>query len=84
MEMLSRNSLDPTRVPGVVVIDFIPKFIAGKLNFARIDDDDVISCVHIWGENGFMLATENGCHLSGKTANRFSFGVHNKPFSFNL
>jgi hypothetical protein len=82
--MLGRNSLDSTRVPGVVVIDFIPEFIAGKLNFARIDDDDVISCIHIWCKNGFMLATENGGHLSGKTANRFSFGIHKKPFSFNL
>ena len=48
--------LDATRETGVVVVLLLLKLTARQLHLGRVDDDDEVTGVDVWGEDGLVLA----------------------------
>ena len=45
-------------------IEFVLSLVAGQPHLPSVDDDDVISGVHVRGINWLVFATENGGDLA--------------------
>ena len=63
-------------MPGV---EFVLSFVTRQPHFSGIDDNDVISGVHVRGINWLVFATENGGNLTRHAPKNFSIGVDEKP-----
>ena len=50
--------LDTTRVSGVMIVFFIVVFAAGEDNLLRVDDNDIVTSINVWGESRLVLAAQ--------------------------
>ncbi len=60
--------LDTTDVAGVVVVHFVCTLVAGYSNFVSVQNDDVITGIHVRGVFRFMLAAQATSQFSSETA----------------
>jgi len=73
-----------TGVPAVPEVLLIRLLGARKTNLVRIDDDDEIARVNVWGKAWFMLPSENGRHARGETTYDLIFCVNYEPGALNI
>ena len=45
-------------VTGKAHITFLFFFLSGEPDFFRVDDNDKIARIDVWGKNGFLFATQ--------------------------
>ena len=55
-------------VAGMMVINFIAPFVPGHFDLRDIDDNNIITRVHMRCENGFGLAADDRRYLAGNAA----------------
>lgn len=82
-EVLGDLFLLATGITGEIDVDLVLRFVAGKDNFVRIDDDDEIAAVYVRGVIGLVLTAENG----GDPGTHATYGlistVHDIPVALN-
>ena len=61
-------------------VDLVGHFLARELHLLRIDHDDVVTAVGVWGVAGLVLATENLRDLRGKPSQYLAIGINQHPF----
>ena len=70
-----------TRVAGVNLLRFL---VSSKDHFVCVDDDDVVTCIDVWGEDGLVLATEEACGLDGNLTEHFVGGIDDIPLALDV
>jgi hypothetical protein len=77
-----------TRITGVMIILLCGQFGAGlgtrDGNFLSVDDDDVITQFYTGGKGRLVFAQQKRGNFGRQTAKILAFGIHHKPFTFNL
>ena len=72
--------LDAAGMTGVPIVCFIGAFFASQLDFIRIDDDDIVTHIHMRGKAWLVLATKEHRDNRGQTAKNDAFSVNQDPF----
>jgi len=71
------------RVSGVPDIRFLVQFVPGQADLVCIDDNDVITTVHVGGKIGFVLAPQQSGCFDGKTSQHLIGSVQYHPLFGN-
>src|SRR5438045_9700433 len=69
---------------GVAAIELLVRLEAGQHDLFGIDDDDVIAHIDVGGVENVELAGEDGCGLSGESAQRLAAGVEDEPLALDI
>ncbi len=75
----SRETLS-AGISGVAHVNLVGHFLAGKSDFVRIDDDDIVTTIEMRGVIRFCLASEDACDGGSQSADNHLLGVNNNPF----
>ena len=67
-------------VSGVTRLDLVGHFFARELHLVRIDDDDVVTAIHVGRVAGLVLASEDLRDLRCKTSQYLIRSVDDDPF----
>ncbi len=65
-------------------INFVSQFFAGQNNLICIDNDYVITGVHVRGKGRFVFTAQDFCNLCSQAAQSFISCVNNVPFVFDV
>ena len=65
-------------------IEFVLSLVTSQPHFPSIDDNDVISGVHVRGIDWLVFATQNGGNLTRHAPKDFSLGVDEIPATLNI
>src|SRR5215471_3939212 len=76
--------LDAADVAGVVTIDLVLALPAGQHDFFRIDDDDIVAVIDMWGVGRFVLAAQPHRHQACEAADHEAGGVDDDPFLLDV
>ena len=71
-------------VTGMTEIDFLSQFFAGQNNLICIDNDYVITGVHMRGKGRFVFTAQDFCNLCSQAAQSLISCVNNEPFAFDV
>ena len=74
-QLAKSNRLHVTDVARMLVIDLVFFLITGHADFLRIDDDDVVTGIHVWRIFRLVLAAQTRCNLGRKTSQGLPIGV---------
>lgn len=61
-------------------IDLVIHLFAGKADLSGVDNDDVVTAIHVRCEAGLVLAHQQVGHTRRKAANNLAFRVDDMPF----
>ena len=76
--------LDAARVAGVPVVDLVIALVAGHLHLVGVDDDDIVTHVHMRGEGRLVLAAQDVCDDRGEAAQNDAFGIDQDPLLLDV
>src|SRR4030095_16239396 len=68
-------------VTGKTHITFLFFFLSGEPDFFRVDDNDKISGVDVWGENRFSFPAQQVGSLCRDAAEHLVLGVNDPPLA---
>src|SRR3954466_10282476 len=71
-------------VPGKTHITFLFFFLSGKPDFFRVDNDDEIARVHVWGKNDFLFTTQEIRRFHSDSSEHLVTGVDQPPFAWDF
>ena len=74
----SRETL-ATRIAGIANVNTIVHLISLEGYLLGVDDDDVVTAIHVRGEAGLILAAKDKCNPGSKTAKRKIRGIDDDP-----
>jgi hydroxymethylpyrimidine/phosphomethylpyrimidine kinase len=75
---------DVADIPGMMIILFILKFVAGDLYLVGIDNDYKIPRIDVRSKNRLVLASQTICNLAGHPSQYNIFGVNEVPFPLDF
>ena len=76
--------LDAAGEAGVPIVFFLLQLLAGKNGLLAVDDDDIVTAIHGWREDGLVLAAQSVGDDGGKTANNQAFRVNQHPLLLDI
>lgn len=82
--LLGRALLDAARVAGVPVVDLVVALVAGHLHLVGVDDDDIVTHVHVGGEGRLVLAAQDVGDDRGQATQNDAFGVDQDPLFLDV
>ena len=65
-------------------VRLLDELLARELHFVCIDDDDVVTRIHMRRVRRFILAAKDFRDLSCEAADRLAFRVDNIPFALDI
>ena len=68
------------RISGVTRVDLVGHLVARELHLLRVDDDDIVTAVHVGRVAGLVLAAEDLGDLRSKTSQYLVRSVDDNPF----
>lgn len=71
-------------IAGVAGVDLGAFLVAGKDDFVRIDDDDIITAVHVRGEDSLVLSTQQVSCCDADLTEYLVGSVDNIPLALNI
>jgi hypothetical protein len=71
-------------VAGVPEVELLLRLLARDTYFRRIDDDDVVAGIHVWGVHRLVLAADDHRDLSSQTPEDHAFGVDDVPLVLDI
>ena len=74
----SRETL-ATRVTRVASVNAAVHLVSLESHLVSVDDDDVVTAIHVRGEAGFVLSAEDESNPGSKTAKRKIRGIDDNP-----
>lgn len=83
-QVFVKGARDPARVSRVAPSDFLLLLAAGEHHLGRVDDDQVVSDVHVRGEDRLVLPAEDHRGFRGDTPEDLVAGVHDVPTAFDV
>lgn len=69
-----------SRIAGVSRVDLVGHLLTREPYFVDVDNDDVVTAIHMRRKAGFVLAAEDLGHLRGKTSQNLPFRIDDDPF----
>ena len=78
-DFLRRGEALATRVTGVANVHAIVHLVALEGHLLSVDDDDVVTAIHVGGVSRLGLATEDKSNPGSKTAKRKIRGIDDDP-----
>jgi hypothetical protein len=60
------------------------EFVAREVHLFRIDDNNVVTAIHVGGKDGFMLTPQEAGRFGGNVAQSFTGRVDYIPLAFHL
>eukprot|EP00657_Telonema_sp_P-1_P000756 TRINITY_DN1147_c0_g2_i6.p1 TRINITY_DN1147_c0_g2~~TRINITY_DN1147_c0_g2_i6.p1 ORF type:complete len:217 (+),score=41.89 TRINITY_DN1147_c0_g2_i6:158-808(+) len=76
--------LNTTRVTCVTVVNLVSHFPAGQLHFFSVDNNHVVTAIHVRSVRGLVLPTENNSDGLSQTTKNYVLCVNDQPFLFDL
>ncbi len=73
-----------THVPRVLEVPLLLSLPSRDDDLGGIDDDYVVTRVHVWGEHGLVLSSKNSGDHGRQTAEHHAIGIHPMPASFDV
>ena len=83
-EILVQGAGDATGMPGVAPGDLLRLLAAREHHLRSVDDDQIVTDVHVRGEDRLVLATEDHRGLRGNAPEHLLAGVHDVPAAFDV
>ena len=71
-------------IAGMTEVRLLDELLARELHFVCIDDDDVVTRIHMRRVRRFILAAKDFRDLSCEAADRLAFRVDNIPFALDI
>jgi hypothetical protein len=68
-----------SHVAGVMEIALLLGLATRDANLGRVDDDDVVTRVHVRRERWLVLAAYDACDFGGQSSEHHAFGVDDEP-----
>src|SRR5690606_12543655 len=84
LHILQSGQSQVSWVLGVGVINLLILFCASNLDLVRIQNNDMVSGVHMWRKSRSVLSAQHISHTSCQTSKDFPFSIDHKPFSVLL
>ena len=78
--ILGRSETLSSGVTGVTNVHFVGQLLAGKADLVGVDDDDVVTTVHVRREIRLVLATEDKSDAGSETTQHLIGRINNVPF----
>ena len=69
-----------SRMSGGALVALVGPFCTRESYFVDVDNDDVVTAIHMRRKVGFVLAAEDLGHLRGKTSQNLPFRIDDDPF----
>lgn len=66
-------------ITGIVQIDFVGELLAGEYNLVGVDDDDIVTALHVGAVGGFVFAAEEFGDFCAKTTENLVGGIDYNP-----
>ena len=66
-DLLGRCETLSAGISGVARVNAVGHLLAAQADFLCVDDDDVVTAIHVGSEAGFGLATKDKSHAGGQT-----------------
>jgi threonine dehydratase len=68
----------------VTEVELVLFLVASHGNLVGVDDNNVITNIHVGSKHRFVLATQNECNLGGQPAESRTIGVDDEPGTLNV
>ena len=78
--ILGRSETLSTGITGVTDVHFVSQLLAREADLVGVDDDDVVTTVHVRREIRFVLATEDKGNAGSETTQHLIGRINNVPF----
>ena len=73
-----------TNVTGMMVVHLLIQLLAGQHDLGSIDDDHVITGIHMGSVDGLVLATQDVGNLAGQAAQHHAVCINDIPLALNV
>lgn len=67
------------QIPGVTEVNLLHQFFAGQFHLSSVDDDHVITGIHMRGKSRFIFTAEHFGNFCSQTAQSLVSGIHYIP-----
>jgi len=78
-QLVVRNFLEPSEEAAVAPVELLPQLVPREPHLGRVDHDDAVTAIRVWGIGGLVLTPKHGCHLRGEPSENLSLCIQYIP-----
>lgn len=78
-QFVERDRFDTARIARVMVIHLVSRLVAGNNYLFCINNNDIVTCVHMWREFWLVLAAQSVGDLGTQATERLVGSIHDVP-----
>ncbi len=82
-EFLGSGETLASRIAGMAYIHLVRKLLSGETDFFCIDNNDIISTVHVRSERSLVLAAQHHCYSGSQTTDNLIGRINHYPLFLN-
>ena len=78
------RGLDAAGIAAVMVLDLLVQLLAGEDHFVSVDNDHIVTGIHMGGIDGLVLPAKDIGHLAGNTAQHLALSIDDIPLALDV